>query len=90
MQLFSSDAHEVSGIARNLSNMASIGAELSSKNPENTHLFGERGTESGTPSADSIAADVELARLIDAWPNLSRSVRANIFALIESADKGAR
>ena len=67
--------------------MASIGAELSSKTPENTHLFAERGTDSGTPSDESAnnrnPADPDLQSIIDAWHQLPADVRKVIVGVVK-------
>jgi len=61
------------------------GLERPSKTYGKTYISQSRGTDSGTVSP----GDVDLARLIEAWPTLPSAVKAGITAMVEASGKGA-
>ena len=66
---------------------SSVGHADSANPPEIPQVSSASG-HSVDKSGQCQVSDPDLARLILAWPSLSPSVRMNMLALIESADKG--
>ncbi len=44
-----------------------------------------RGAESGAVDTEKVPIDPDLARLINAWPNLPEAIRAGIVAMVRAA-----
>ena len=65
--------------------MAGTGREHPPENPGKTGVDAESGAQSGAFSAETIAADADLRRLIAAWPALPGDVKAGILAAVRGA-----
>jgi len=58
------------------------------ENPEKTGVFGERAALRTAVGARSIAADCDLAEVVERWPELPEPIRLAVLALVRST--GAR
>ena len=68
--------------------MGDRGLELTIKTSGKSTFLSGGGTESGTLGANaSVPADIDLRTIIDSWPYLSPSVKANIMALVRSKEQ---
>ena len=68
--------------------MGPAGFEPTVKTSGKSTFLSGGGTESGTLGAnDSVPADIDLRTIIDSWPFLPPSVKANIMALVRSKEQ---
>lgn len=80
---------EIEGFCR----MGAVGREHLAEATGNQPISELRGTESGTVSGDSAGkqtqADADLEMVVNAWPVLSKPVKAGILAMLKAATAGA-
>ena len=71
--------------------MGDRGLELTIKTSGKSTFLSGGGTESGTlgvnESVIEVPADIDLRTIIDSWPFLPPSVKANIMALVRSKEQ---
>ena len=65
------------------------GVEQSQDSPGNTHGEGKSGTVCGTPHAHSALIDADLQSIIDAWPRLNASIKADILAMVHDSTESS-
>ena len=63
--------------------MGSTGLEQSVLKPLKTVISKDAGTESGTVNDNNAQKNLELQKIISAWPSLSEHVQKQILSLIE-------
>ena len=61
------------------------GNRTTPKNTGKTGVSDQSGAESGAPEAHSGRIDADLRLIIEAWPDLTESSKAEIFGMVRAA-----
>jgi len=64
------------------------GADAGSKAESPATLWGQQGSHGADVSPPAPTVDADLARVIDAWPGLPRSIRVAVLALVRESRPG--
>jgi hypothetical protein len=69
--------------------VAGTGREHPAETPRKQGFSGAGGAESGAVGAREHSADADLQVVVDAWPSLPETAKANILAMIRAATSAA-
>ena len=66
--------------------MATTGFELPHRNAGKTAIPDQTGTKCGALGAHSVPIDTDLQAVIEAWPDLPKSTKADMIAMVRAVE----